>query len=233
MALASIAAREAVHVDAYSTLNDTIGMPDSDYAAFKDHAEMLEKHEYLNNFSIDTTEDIAKTCAVYGGFIEGIQLFSSFAILMNFSRFGKMKGMVKVVTWSIRDEDIHVGTCSELYQILKRENPDMDWKRIDNEVTDMCNEVVRLEDAFIDLIFDFACDKIEGMKRDEVKQYIRFIANGRMVGLGLAPIFGKVENPFKWIDWVVYGKEHQNFFEGKGTEYAIGTVSGTADDLVW
>ena len=74
---------------------------------FLQYKEMKDKHDYLASFGVDTDEDIAKTLAMFGGFTEGLQLFASFAMLMNFPRFNKMKGMGQIVSWSVRDESLH------------------------------------------------------------------------------------------------------------------------------
>jgi ribonucleoside-diphosphate reductase beta chain len=76
----------------------------SEYGMFLEYSEMKDKHDYLQKFGVDTDEDIAKTLAMFGGFTEGLQLFASFAMLMNFPRFNKMKGMGQIVSWSVRDE---------------------------------------------------------------------------------------------------------------------------------
>jgi ribonucleotide reductase beta subunit family protein with ferritin-like domain len=93
-----------IHIAAYSHLLDTIGMPESEYSAFMEYSAMKDKHDYLAKFGVDTDEDIARTLAMFGGFTEGVQLFASFAMLMNFPRFNKMKGMGQIVTYSVRDE---------------------------------------------------------------------------------------------------------------------------------
>ena len=74
-------------------------MPESEYSAFLQYKEMKDKHDYLATFSVDSDEDIARTLAMFGGFTEGLQLFASFAMLMNFPRFNKMKGMGQIVSW--------------------------------------------------------------------------------------------------------------------------------------
>ena len=73
-------------------------MPESEYSAFLQYKEMKDKHDYLNSFGVETDEDIAKTLAMFGGFTEGLQLFASFAMLMNFPRFNKMKGMGQIIS---------------------------------------------------------------------------------------------------------------------------------------
>jgi len=76
-------------------------MPDSEFGAFMEYEEMAAKHDYLGKFGVDNEKE------VFGGFTEGLQLFASFAMLMNFPRLNKMKGMGQIVTWSIRDESLH------------------------------------------------------------------------------------------------------------------------------
>src|SRR3546814_13278715 len=87
--LAAFSNMETVHIAAYSHLLDTIGMPESEYGAFLDYAEMKDKHDYLQRFTVDTDEDIARTLAMFGGFTEGLQLFASFAMRPEERRVGQ------------------------------------------------------------------------------------------------------------------------------------------------
>ena len=121
MMLTAFSNMETVHIAAYSHLLDTIGMPESEYSAFLQYKEMKDKHDYLATFGVDTDEDIAKTLAMFGGFTEGLQLFASFAMLMNFPRFNKMKGMGQIVTWSIRDESLHCEGIIKLFHAFVKE----------------------------------------------------------------------------------------------------------------
>ncbi len=105
MMMSSFAAMEAVHIDAYSQLMDTVGMADSEYEAFLEYEEMANKHEYITDLKDNVSAtSLAKQIAVFSAFTEGLQLFSSFVMLLNFPRQGKMKGMGKVIEWSVRDE---------------------------------------------------------------------------------------------------------------------------------
>ena len=115
MMLTAFSNMETVHIAAYSHLLDTIGMPESEYSAFLQYKEMKDKHDYLSTFGVDSDEDIAKTLAMFGGFTEGLQLFASFAMLMNFPRFNKMKGMGQIVSWSVRDESLHCEGIIKLF----------------------------------------------------------------------------------------------------------------------
>ncbi|MDB5424263.1 MAG: nrdB, partial [Phenylobacterium sp.] len=107
MMLASFSNMETIHIAAYALLLETIGMPDSEFTAFLEFQAMRDKHDYMQQFGVDTNADIARTLAMFGGFTEGLQLFASFAMLMNFPRHNKMKGMGQIVSWSVRDESLH------------------------------------------------------------------------------------------------------------------------------
>ena len=107
MMLSAFSNIETVHIAAYSHLLDTIGMPELEYQAFLKYKEMKDKFDYMQSFTVDSKFEIAKTLAAFGAFTEGLQLFASFAILLNFPRFGKMKGMGQIISWSVRDETLH------------------------------------------------------------------------------------------------------------------------------
>jgi len=100
MMLSAFSNMETIHIAAYSHLLDTIGMPESEYMAFMKYKEMKDKYDYMRGFNVKDKHNIAKTLAVFGAFTEGLQLFASFAILLNFPRFNKMKGMGQVAARS-------------------------------------------------------------------------------------------------------------------------------------
>ena len=102
MMLSAFSNIETVHIAAYSHLLDTVGMPELEYTAFLKYKEMKDKYDFMHGFSVDNKHEIAKTLAAFGAFTEGLQLFASFAILLNFPRFNKMKGMGQIITWSVR-----------------------------------------------------------------------------------------------------------------------------------
>ncbi len=230
MMLSAFANMESVHAHAYSLLLDTIGMPEVEYKAFKQFEVMAAKHDYLENFNVDSEADVCRALAVFSGFTEGLQLFSTFAILMNFQRFGKMKGMGQIVTWSIKDESLHVECMTKLFRTYVAEHPHLWTEELQAEIGRICDEMVTLEDAFIDLAFEQG--GIEGLTPAEVKQYIRFIADRRLAGLGLEARYHVTKNPLDWLDFILNGVEHANFFEARATEYAKGAARGSWDD-VW
>ncbi len=222
MMLTAFAAMETVHVWAYSHLNDTLGLPEVEYSAFLDYEAMKNKYEYLQQFKVNTKRDIAKNLAIFGGFMEGVSLFASFAILMNFPRRGLLKNVGQIITWSIRDESLHSEGVSALFRDYVKENPKLWDKELKNELYQACNDMIGLEDNFIDTCF--ALGPVEGLTPDEVKKYIRYIANRRLQDLMLEPIFDVKQNPLPWLNLMINGKEHANFFETRATEYSKGSI---------
>ena len=229
MMLVSYAAMEAVHQEAYSLLLETLGKSDDQYTEFFEIQAMSEKHEYLTDFNMSTPHEIAKTMAVYSGFTEGVQLFSSFAILLNYPRHNLMKGMGQIVTWSIRDESLHVEGLSKLFRAFIAENPEIWTDKLKYEIYCAAERVVELEDKFIDVCFDKA--DIQDLTAKEVKEYIRYIADRRLLGLGMKAIFHSTENPLPWIDMQINAVEHTNFFENRATEYAKASTQGNWQDV--
>jgi ribonucleoside-diphosphate reductase beta chain len=142
---------ETVHIAAYSHLLDTLGIPESEYTAFLHYKEMKDKYDYMQEFGVATKADIAKTLAVFGAFTEGLQLFASFAILLNFPRFNKMKGMGQIISWSVRDESLHTQSIIRLYRTFMAENPEVQTEAFERGIYRVCETIVTHEDAFIDL----------------------------------------------------------------------------------
>lgn len=233
MMMSAFANMEAIHIHAYSNLVDTLGMDDKFYTEFLDYKEMAAKHDFLSRFSVDNVQDIAKTVAMYSAFTEGLQLFASFAILFNFQRpegGGRMRGMGKIVEWSIRDETLHVQSMTKLFREFVKENKDqIDLEEVKRDVIEVCKTTIKLEDDFTDLCFGVSPD-IRGLKKEELKEYVRFIADYRMKQLGFDPIFNIKKNPLEWMEELVMPR-HTNFFENRVTEYAKGATKGDWGDL--
>jgi ribonucleoside-diphosphate reductase beta chain len=204
-------------------------MPESEYSAFLQYKEMKDKHDYLQQFGVDTDEDIAKTLAMFGGFTEGLQLFASFAMLMNFPRFNKMKGMGQIICWSVRDESLHCEGIIKLFHTFVKER-DCLTRNVKEAIIDQCQKTVRLEDAFIDLAFEMG--PVNGMNPKEIKKYIRYIADWRLGQLGFAPVYMVDEHPLPWLAPLLNGVEHANFFETRATEYSKAATRGNWNE-VW
>ena len=228
MMLSAFSNMETIHIAAYSHLLDTIGMPEVEYEAFLKYGEMKDKYDYMQEWGVETKTDIAKTLAVFGAFTEGLQLFGRCAILMDFPRFNKVKGMGQIVTWSARDETLHTNSIVRLFNTFVNENPEIWTEETKKDLYKACETVVTHEDAFIDLAFEMG--GVEGLEPSEVKNYIRYIGNRRLTQLNLNPIYDIEKNPLPWMDEMLNGIEHTNFFENRATEYSKASTSGTWDE---
>jgi ribonucleoside-diphosphate reductase beta chain len=232
MMLSGFAAREALHIAAYSHLIETLGLPEVTYNQFLEYEAMKEKHEYLlehSNGSGDALA-IAKNVALFSAFTEGMQLFSSFIMLLNFPRHGKMKGMGQIVTWSIVDETIHAESMIKLFRAYVEENREIWNDDLKGQIYTIATRMVALEDHFIDLAFSMG--GMPDLSADDVKQYIRYITDRRLISLGLKGIMKVKKNPLPWVEEMINAPTHTNFFENRATDYARGALSGSWNE-VW
>ena len=225
--LGSFAAREGIHQRAYALLNETLGLPDSEYHAFLEYQEMTDKVEFMTDSDPSTIRGLGLAFAK-SVFNEGVALFASFVMLLNFQRYGKMKGMGKVVEWSIRDESMHVEGNANLFRAYCSEHPRIVDDSFKKESYEMSKTAVKLEDKFIDLAYNLG--DIDGLSSDEVKVYIRYITDRRLLQLGLKPVFKVKTNPLPWLEWILNGADHTNFFENRVTEYEVAGLVGSWDD---
>ena len=226
--LSSFAAREAVHQRAYALLNDTLGLPDEDFHKFLDYKAMADKIDFMKEGNTQSHMGLALSLA-QSVFNEGMSVFASFVMLLNFQRFGKMKGMATIVEWSIRDETIHVQGNAKLFRTFCEEHPRAVNDELKSKIYKMARNAVKLEDKFIDLAFDG--NEVQGLTKQEVRDYIRHIADRRLLQLGLKPKFNQKDNPLPWLDWVLNGASHDNFFEKRVTEYSVAGMEG--EDYGW
>lgn len=228
MMMLSFAQRESVHQRAYALLNDTLGLSEEAYGEFLQYEQLREKAEFMQQFSPDTVEGFGRAIA-QTVCNEGMSLFSAFVMLLNYQRYGKMRGMCEIVEWSIRDESLHVEGMTDLFRAYCNENPQIVTDDFKRGIYDMFRTAVSLEDAVIDLAYKMG--NPQGLEAAEVKQYIRYIADRRLTQLGLKPNFDIQDNPLPWLDWVVSGDSLKNFFEGRVTDYNASGMQG--NDWGW
>lgn len=231
MMLLGFASREANHVAAYSHLIETLGLPETTYNEFMQYKEMRDKHDYTMDFVSKDKNTVAQQMAVFSAFTEGMQLFSSFILLLNFTRNGYMKSMGQIITWSISDEDMHVAGMTKLFRTFIEENLVIWTDELKADLYNIAKKMVELEDAFIDLAYGISEDMF-GLTKADVKQYIRYICDRRLISLGLHSVFNVRINPLPWVDEMISIPTHTNFFENKSTDYTKGALVGSWSE-VW
>lgn len=227
--LLSFANREGTHQRAYALLNDTLGLEEKEYSAFLEFEEMRDKIDFMTQAPEGLSEDAHMAFEMARSVCnEGMSLFSAFVLLLNFQRFGKMKGMCEVVEWSIRDETTHVEGMTKLFHTYCEENPQVVTDTLKSYIYNNYTQAVTLEDKLVDLVYADN-ESINELSSDDIKTYVRYLADRRLLQLGLKPIFGQKENPLSWLDWVISGDSMKNFFEGTVTDYNASGMVGSFD----
>ena len=221
--LTSFVNREFVHQRSYALLNDTLGLPEEEYSAFLEVQQMADKIDFMGQIDVNSISGLAKAVA-RSVMNEGMSLFSAFVMLLNYQRFGKMKGMCEIVEWSVRDETMHCEGMVKVFRSMCEEHPRIVTDQFKQEIYQMFRDAVALEDKIIELAF--AMGDVEGLTQEEVKNYIRYIADRRLIQLGLKANWEIESNPLPWLDWVLNGASHKNFFEGTVTDYNAAGMSG-------
>ena len=215
---------ESIHAEAYARLNEELGL--DDFKAFMEDEEAREKIDRLVELFGETLEDKALSLAIFSAFTEGVNLFSSFAVLMSFQLRNLMKGTGQIVAWSVRDESLHSKAGCWLYRTLLEENPQLDTPQMTQDIYDACEISVNLEYNFIDKAFEMG--DIEGLTKEQLKNFIKERANQKLVELGYTPLYDDVDpNLLKQMEWfghLTSGVEHQDFFAGRVTTYSKSTA---------
>ncbi|AUG88379.1 ribonucleoside diphosphate reductase small subunit [Vibrio phage Vp_R1] len=218
--MGSFAAREGIHQRAYALFTDTLGLPETIYSEFLEFDEMADKVENMTRIDMSSPETVLPSIA-QTVLNEGLSLFASFVMLLNFQRFGKLLGLCKITEWSLRDESAHVEGMAELFKVY-REEQGIPLSELRDDVVSRTNLTVSLEDKFIEEAFKLGTP--DDITADDVKNYIRYIADRRLGQLGFEPIYN-IENPFPWLSWIL-SEGHTNFFEQRVSEYSVGSLKG-------
>jgi len=218
--LTSFAAREWIHQEGYAYLNESLGLPENYYSEFLKYPETVAKAEAAWFEGYDNIQHkLAKQVC-----LEGISLFGSFIMLKNFERLGKFLGTCKINEWSLKDETLHVQGLSRLFREICNERPETVNDGFKKEIYKMVRTIVNIEHSFID--FAFKGFSPEGLDKRDVKTYIEYIADRRLIQLGLKENYKIGENPLSWFDELTNGSSLQNFFEGRSADYDVAGLTG-------
>jgi ribonucleoside-diphosphate reductase beta chain len=214
---------EAIHAQAYARLNEALDL--EDFKAFLEDEAALSKIERLTETPMGTLSEKAQSLAIFSAFTEGVNLFSSFAILMSFQLRNLMKGTGQIVEWSVRDESLHSKAGCWLFRTLLDEMQELNTEELRNKVTEACHLSVQLEFDFIEKAFEMG--EVEGLNKAQLQNFIKARANEKMVELGYNAVYNDIDpNLLKQMEWfghLTSGKTHQDFFAGRVTDYAKST----------
>lgn len=222
MMAATFSAFESIHAVSYAYLNQSLGLEDFD--AFLTEPSAKVKIDRLIATKGKSKEEIARSIAIFSAFNEGVNLFSSFAVLLNFSRFNKMKGVGQIIAFSIKDESLHSDAGCWLFRTFVSEYPEVLTEQLKNEIYDAARLTVQLEDDFIDKAFSFG--NVEGLTKEDLKSFIRFRTNTKLHDLNLNAIYevdSKALENMAWFDVMSAGVSHADFFAQRVTDYSKGS----------
>jgi len=227
MMATTFGAFETIHAEAYSLLNETLGL--ENFAEFLEDESTMAKIENLMlvRDSFDGEKDlheIAKSLAIFSAFTEGVNLFSSFAVLLSFKLRNKLKGVGQIVEWSIRDESMHSEAGCWLFRTLLSENPHLKTKELEAAINEAALLSLKLELDFIDKVYELG--DLEGCSKYDLQNFIKNRVNTKLGDLGYNPIVTNIDmtavERMKWFDALSAGKQHTDFFANRVTNYSKG-----------
>jgi len=229
MMATTFGAFETIHAEAYSLLNEELGL--DDFSEFLEDETTMAKIENLMSIRDSFDGEInwherAKSLAIFSAFTEGVNLFSSFAVLLSFKMRNKLKGVGQIVEWSIRDESLHSEAGCWLFRTLLRENPELKTQELEASINEAALLSLKLELDFINKVYELG--DLEGCSKYNLTNFIKNRVNTKLGDLGYPPIITDVDmtavNEMKWFDALSAGKQHTDFFANRVTNYSKGHI---------
>ena len=229
MMATTFGAFETIHAEAYSLLNETLGLDNFD-EFLEDEATMAKIQNLMNTRDSFQGEidwhEVAKSLAIFSAFTEGVNLFSSFAILLSFKMRNKLKGVGQIVEWSIRDESLHSEAGCWLFRTLIQENPKLKTKELEAAINEAALLSLKLEIDFINKVYELG--DLEGCSKYDLEHFIKNRVNTKLGDLGYKPIVSNIDatavERMKWFDHLSAGKQHSDFFSTRVTNYSKGHI---------
>jgi ribonucleoside-diphosphate reductase beta chain len=220
---------ETIHAEAYALLNETLGLENFD--EFLEDETTMAKIGNLTKIRDSFGEkkdyhEIAKSLAIFSAFTEGVNLFSSFAVLLSFKMRNKLKGVGSIVEWSIRDESLHSEAGCWLFRTLIDENPELKTQELEAAINEAALLSLELELNFIDKVYELG--DLEGCNKYDLQNFIKYRINTKLGDLGYKAIIDSVDmtslERMKWFDHLSAGKQHSDFFSTRNTNYSKGHI---------
>jgi len=234
MMATTFGAFETIHAEAYSLLNETLGL--DDFSEFLEDETTMAKIETLmairDSFGDEINwHEVAKSLAIFSAFTEGVNLFSSFAVLLSFKMKNKLKGVGQIVEWSIRDESMHSEAGCWLFRTLIKENPKLKTPELEAAINEAALLSLKLELDFINKVYELG--DLEQCNRYDLENFIKNRVNTKLGDLGYRPIVTDIDmtsvERMKWFDALSAGKQHTDFFANRVTNYSKGHMEWDAE----
>lgn len=225
--LMTFAQREVVHQRAYALGAETFGFEDSAWTSLAEYKEMVEKLDVMSRkwypdnlrMELETAIDLAQI--LLG---EGMGLYTAFANLLNFKRFGVIVGFNDINQWSLIDEQAHVINNIKILNEIRKDLTEIENQELDRFIVKIADAYVQAEYKYIDLVYQYSDQ--QDMTKEDLKEYITYLKEFREYQLGLRGFTEVRKNPLPWMEWLLSGEKHDNFFEKKVTDYVHGGLKG-------
>ncbi|WP_160683278.1 ribonucleotide-diphosphate reductase subunit beta [Clostridium sp. C2-6-12] len=227
--------QEAVHSQSYSYMLDSICSPEKRNEIlyqWKDDEILLNRNKFIgdlyNEFINEpTTHNLLKTIMA-NYILEGIYFYSGFMFFYNLERNGKMPGSAQEIRYINRDENTHLWLFRNIIKELQKENPELFTVEVKNELREMMKIGVEQEILWGHYVIG---DKIQGINKNLIEEYIKYLGNKRLKEINLESLFkGYNQNPASWVDSLANANSVKtDFFEARSTAYA--KVTSLIDDL--
>ncbi len=224
--------QETVHAVAYSYLNETLKL--EDYEAFLHEPATARRFDNLVAYDGTSSIGIGTSLAIFSAFAEGVSLYSAFAVLYSFQLRNLLKGIGQQMKWSVRDESLHSKMGCQLFrQMCQEDNTLLEACR--HNVTEAASTMIKLEESYIDKMFEMG--DIEGIKANDLKQFIRKRTNEKLAELGyidLGSYFSYDTEAASNLDWFYHltgGVTHTDFFAIRPTDYSKAGENEDYEDI--
>ena len=225
---------ETIHAEAYSLLNEELGL--TNFEEFLEDETTMAKIENLmkvRDIKDRNLHEIAKSLAIFSAFTEGVNLFSSFAVLLSFRLENKLKGVGNIVEWSIRDESLHSDAGCWLFRTLLEENPELKTPELEAAINEAALLSLKLELDFIDKVYEMG--DLKTCNKYDLQNFIKHRVNIKLRDLGYKEIIDDIDmnsvNNMKWFDALSGGKQHTDFFAAKVTNYSKGHMNWSTESI--
>ncbi len=223
---------EAIHTHAYQYCIESLAMDEGEIFNMYHEVPSVAKKaswglKYTRELSDpnfrtgtrETDQALLKNLIAYYCCLEGIFFYCGFTQILSMGRRNKMTGTSEQFQYILRDESMHLNFGIDMINQIKLENPQLWTDKMKEEATQMILQATQLE---IEYARDTMPRGVLGMNAVMMEEYLQFIANRRLVQIGLPEQFKGVKNPFPWMSEIMDLRKEKNFFETRVTEYQTG-----------
>lgn len=222
---------EAIHTHSYQYIVESLGLDEGElFNMYREVDAIYNKDAFILSFNegifhpdfktgtLETDQKFLENIIVFSIIMEGIFFYSSFAVMFGFQRQNKMVGSAEQIQYIMRDESQHLNFGINLVNTIKEEQPELWTPDFAERMVQLIRQGTELEYTFAREVFPSG---IFGMNADNFKQYIEYIADRRLVRIGLPEQYHST-NPFPWMSEAIDLNKEKNFFETRVTEYSVG-----------